>query len=60
MYRPGQLRSDAVGPSPSHLPVAAEPMGVLLVLRALASGRSALTGQEAIANAVPAVIGLII
>jgi amino acid transporter len=43
----------AVAP-PSHLPSAAESVGVLLLLRAFASGCSALTGVEAIANAVPA------
>jgi amino acid transporter len=36
-----------------HLGTSAEAVGILLVLRAFASGCSALTGVEAIANAVP-------
>ena len=44
-------------PPPSPLPGAPnplEPIGVLLILRAFASGSVALTGTEAIANGVPA------
>ncbi|HLJ99059.1 MAG TPA: APC family permease [Streptosporangiaceae bacterium] len=37
----------------THLQAASETVGVLLVLKAFASGCSALTGVEAIANAVP-------
>jgi amino acid transporter len=49
----GLLRSHpAVAPS-GHLPQVAQSVGVLLLLRAFASGCSALTGVEAIANAVP-------
>jgi amino acid transporter len=49
----GLIRSHpAVAPS-GHLPQAAESVGILLLLRAFASGCSALTGVEAIANAVP-------
>jgi Amino acid permease len=36
-----------------HLPATTETVGILLLLRAFASGCSALTGVEAIANAVP-------
>jgi amino acid transporter len=36
-----------------HLGASTEAVGVLLVLKAFASGCSALTGVEAIANAVP-------
>src|SRR5215472_5209443 len=36
-----------------HLPEVTESVGILLLLRAFASGCSALTGVEAIANAVP-------
>jgi amino acid transporter len=36
-----------------HLPAVTESVGILLLLRAFASGCSALTGVEAIANAVP-------
>ncbi len=36
-----------------HLPQVTESVGILLLLRAFASGCSALTGVEAIANAVP-------
>ena len=45
------------GPPPSPLPGAPDPLqplGVLLILRAFASGSVALTGTEAIANGVPA------
>ena len=35
-------------------PAAAEPLGVLLILRAFASGSVALTGVEAVSNGVPA------
>jgi len=50
----GLVRSHPVVAPPSHLPSVAESVGVLLLLRAFASGCSALTGVEAIANAVPA------
>jgi amino acid transporter len=49
----GLLRSHPAAPIEQHLPSAAEAVGVLLLLRAFASGCSALTGVEAIANAVP-------
>ena len=49
----GLLRSHPVVEPPRHLPSVAESVGVLLLLRAFASGCSALTGVEAIANAVP-------
>ena len=45
------------GPSPEPLPGAPDPLqavGLLLILRAFASGSVALTGTEAIANGVPA------
>jgi len=45
------------GPPPSPLPGAPDPLqgvGLLLILRAFASGSVALTGTEAIANGVPA------
>ena len=50
----GLIRSHPAVPLQSHLPQTAEAVGVLLLLRAFASGCSALTGVEAIANAVPA------
>ncbi|HUD39078.1 MAG TPA: APC family permease [Streptosporangiaceae bacterium] len=49
----GLIRSHPVVTPPRHLPSVAESVGVLLLLRAFASGCSALTGVEAIANAVP-------
>jgi len=50
----GLLRTHPAVP-PSHLVyTATETVGILLLLRAFASGCSALTGVEAIANAVPA------
>ncbi len=49
----GLLRSHPVVAPPRHLPSVAEAVGVLLLLQAFASGCSALTGVEAIANAVP-------
>jgi amino acid transporter len=49
----GLLRSHPVVPPVHNLPREAETIGVLLILKAFASGCSALTGVEAIANAVP-------
>ncbi len=52
----GLFRTEFVGVAPAHpapFP-AAEPIGLLLLLRAFASGCTALTGVEAISNAVPA------
>jgi amino acid transporter len=50
----GLLRSHPAVPLERHLPQATATVGLLLLLRAFASGCSALTGVEAIANAVPA------
>ena len=50
----GLIRSHPAVPLQSHLPQTAEAVGVVLLLRAFASGCAALTGVEAIANAVPA------
>jgi len=49
----GLLRSHPVVPPVGHLPSVTESIGILLLLKAFASGCSALTGVEAIANAVP-------
>jgi amino acid transporter len=49
----GLIRSHPVVPVDQHLPQVAQTVGILLLLRAFASGCSALTGVEAIANAVP-------
>ncbi len=49
----GLVHSHPVITPPRHLPAVAESVGILLLLRAFASGCSALTGVEAIANAVP-------
>ncbi len=49
----GLLRSHPVVSSLGHLPSVTESVGILLLLKAFASGCSALTGVEAIANAVP-------
>lgn len=49
----GLLRSHPLVPPVGHLPTVAESIGILLLLKAFASGCSALTGVEAIANAVP-------
>ncbi len=49
----GLLRSHPAVPPGGHLPQVTESVGLLLLLRAFASGCSALTGVEAIANAVP-------
>ena len=49
----GLVRSHPAVPLNHHLGPATETVGVLLVLKAFASGCSALTGVEAIANAVP-------
>jgi amino acid transporter len=49
----GLLRSHPAVALNGHLTQATQAVGVLLLLRAFASGCSALTGVEAIANAVP-------
>jgi amino acid transporter len=49
----GLFRTHPAVPLGHHLGPATEAVGVLLILRAFASGCSALTGVEAIANAVP-------
>jgi amino acid transporter len=49
----GLVRSHPAVALSHHLPSTTEAVGVLLLLRAFASGCSALTGVEAIANAVP-------
>ncbi len=49
----GLVRSHPVIAPSGHLPNVAEAVGILLLLKAFASGCSALTGVEAIANAVP-------
>jgi amino acid transporter len=49
----GLVRSHAAVPLPRNLPSVAQTVGLLLLLKAFASGCSALTGVEAIANAVP-------
>ncbi|MBV9383557.1 MAG: amino acid permease, partial [Streptosporangiaceae bacterium] len=49
----GLIRSHPAVALDHHLGPAAEAVGVLLILKAFASGCSALTGVEAIANAVP-------
>jgi amino acid transporter len=50
----GLFRAQPLVPVSHHLPSAVETVGLLLLLKAFASGCSALTGVEAIANAVPA------
>ncbi|MGD0704156.1 MAG: APC family permease [Trebonia sp.] len=49
----GLARSHPVVPLDHNLPQVTDTVGVLLVLKAFASGCSALTGVEAIANSVP-------
>jgi len=49
----GLLHSEPVVSLNGHLGSATEAVGILLLLKAFASGCSALTGVEAIANAVP-------
>jgi amino acid transporter len=49
----GLVRSHPAVAPPHRLPSVAESVGMLLILKAFASGCSALTGVEAIANAVP-------
>jgi amino acid transporter len=49
----GLVRSHPAVPLDHHVAAATETLGILLILRAFASGCSALTGVEAIANAVP-------
>ncbi len=50
----GLFRAQPLVPVSHHLPSTVETVGLLLLLKAFASGCSALTGVEAIANAVPA------
>ncbi|HLQ54969.1 MAG TPA: APC family permease [Streptosporangiaceae bacterium] len=49
----GLVRTHPVVPVAHNLPQVTQAVGLLLLLRAFASGCSALTGVEAIANAVP-------
>jgi amino acid transporter len=49
----GLVRTHPAVPLDHHVGPATEAVGLLLILRAFASGCSALTGVEAIANAVP-------
>ena len=49
----GLVRSEPVVMLQGHLPQVTESVGILLLLKAFASGCSALTGVEAIANSVP-------
>jgi amino acid transporter len=49
----GLLRAHPVVPVAHNLPQVTQAIGLLLLLKAFASGCSALTGVEAIANAVP-------
>jgi amino acid transporter len=49
----GLVRSHPAVAVSHHLPSAVEAVGIILLLRSFASGCSALTGVEAIANAVP-------
>ncbi len=49
----GLARGNPVVPLDHNLPQATDTVGLLLVLKAFASGCSALTGVEAIANSVP-------
>ena len=49
----GLLRAHPVVPVAHNLPQVTQAVGLLLLLKAFASGCSALTGVEAIANAVP-------
>jgi amino acid transporter len=49
----GLVRSHPAVAPPHNLPSVTETVGLLLILKAFASGCSALTGVEAIANAVP-------
>src|ERR1022692_2533645 len=49
----GLIRAHPVVPVGHNLPQVTQAVGVLLLLKAFASGCSALTGVEAIANAVP-------
>jgi amino acid transporter len=49
----GLIRSHPAVPLDHHLGPSTEAVGILLILKAFASGCSALTGVEAIANAVP-------
>jgi amino acid transporter len=49
----GLVRSHPAAILAGHLPAVTESVGILLLLKAFASGCSALTGVEAIANAVP-------
>jgi amino acid transporter len=49
----GALRGHPAVAVPHSVPSATESIGVLLILKAFASGCSALTGVEAIANSVP-------
>jgi amino acid transporter len=54
MYRVATGQASPVTPQADAVPLGTEALGLVLILRAFASGSVALTGVEAIANGVPA------
>jgi amino acid transporter len=54
LYRVATGQASALPPQADAVPLGTETLGMVLILRAFASGSVALTGVEAIANGVPA------
>ncbi len=47
------IKSGYVPPPPKNMPSVVEPLSIILILRAFSNGCTALTGVEAVSNAVP-------
>lgn len=48
-----KVKAGYVPPAPENMPSVVEPIGIILILRAFSNGCTALTGVEAVSNAVP-------
>ncbi|MDF2988769.1 MAG: hypothetical protein K0R50_4279 [Eubacterium sp.] len=53
VYGIAKVKAGYVPPPPVNMPSVVEPIGIILILRAFSNGCTALTGVEAVSNAVP-------
>ncbi len=53
VYGIAKVKAGYVPPPPENMPSVVEPIGIILILRAFSNGCTALTGVEAVSNAVP-------
>lgn len=53
VYGIAKVKAGYVPPAPENMPSVVEPIGIILILRAFSNGCTALTGVEAVSNAVP-------